>query len=70
MQRVESHHPLRQHTANGERLPLHIGASGQVLCEGMPDDLLRQYLEALPPVRLASGTALSKKELWARCHQA
>ncbi len=70
VQRVESPHPLRQHTAIGERLPLHIGGSGQVLCGGMPETLLRQYLEALSPVRLASGKSLSKKELWARCQQA
>ncbi len=69
IQRVASPHPLRQHTAIGERLPLHIGASGQVLCGGMPDDLLHHYLEALPPVRLASGRALSKKDLSARCQQ-
>ena len=70
VERVESPHPLRQHTAIGERLPLHIGASGQVLCGGMPDDMLRRYLEAIPPVRLASGKPLSKKEVWARCRQA
>lgn len=70
VQRVESPHPLRQHTAIGERLPLHIGASGQVLCGGMPDALLRQYLGAIPSVRLASGKLLSKKELWARSQQA
>jgi DNA-binding IclR family transcriptional regulator len=70
VQRVESPHPLRQHTAIGERLPLHIGASGQILCGGMPDDLLNQYLETIRPVRLASGKGLRKKELWARCQQA
>ncbi len=70
VQRVESPHPLRQHTAIGERLPLHIGASGQILCAGMPDDLLRRYLESLPAVRLASGKLLSKKELWVRAQQA
>ncbi len=69
VQRVASPHPLRQHTAIGERLPLHIGASGQVLCGGMPDDALHRYLDDLPPARLASGKPLSKKELWARCRQ-
>ena len=69
IQRVESPHPLRQHTAIGERLPLHIGASGQVLCAGMPDDALHRFLDALPPVRLASGKPVSKKELRARCEQ-
>ncbi len=46
VQRVESPHPLRHHTPIGERLPLHIGASGHILCAGMPDDLLHRYLEA------------------------
>ncbi len=70
VQRVESPHPLRQHTPIGERLPLHIGASGQILCGGMPDDLLREYLGALPRVRLASGKPMSRKELRARAERA
>ena len=69
VQRVESPHPLRHHTPIGERLPLHIGASGHVLCAGMPDDLLHQYLETLGPIRLASGHELGKKELLARILQ-
>jgi DNA-binding IclR family transcriptional regulator len=36
----------------------------------MPDDQLRQFLDSLGPVRLASGQPLGKKELWARCQQA
>lgn len=70
VQRVESPHPLRPHTPVGERLPLHLGASGQVLCAGMPDDLLRRFLGQLGPVRLAGGRLLSKKELWARIQEA
>ena len=66
VQRVESPHPLRFHTPVGERLPLHLGASGQVLCAGMPDELLRQFIDQLGPVRLASGKLLNKKDLWAR----
>ena len=69
VQRVESPHPLRHHTPVGERLPLHLGASGQILCAGMPDDLLKQYLETQAPVRLASGKVLSKRDLLARCHE-
>ena len=69
VQRVESPHPLRHHTPIGERLPLHIGASGHVLCAGMPDDLLHRYLETLGPIRLASGEELSRKEFLARIHQ-
>jgi IclR family acetate operon transcriptional repressor len=68
--RVESPHPLRHHTPIGERLPLHIGASGHVLCAGMPDDLLHRYLEALGPIRLASGRTLGKKEFLTRIQQA
>jgi IclR family acetate operon transcriptional repressor len=69
VQRVESPHPLRHHTPIGERLPLHIGASGHVLCAGMPDDLLHRYLGTLGPTRLASGEELSRKELLARILQ-
>jgi IclR family acetate operon transcriptional repressor len=69
VQRVESPHPLRHHSPIGVRLPLHIGASGHVLCAGMPDDLLHRYLETLGPIRLASGEELSKKELLSRIHQ-
>lgn len=69
VQRVESPHPLRHHTPIGERLPLHIGASGHVLCTGMPDDLLHRYLETLGPIQLASGQLLSKKEFLARVQQ-
>jgi len=36
VQRVESPHPWRHHTPIGERLPLHIGVSGHILCAGMP----------------------------------
>jgi IclR family acetate operon transcriptional repressor len=70
VQRVESPHPLRHHTPIGERVPLHLGASGQILCCGMPDDLLEQYLESVAPARLASGKVLQKKDLLARCQQA
>lgn len=69
MQRVESPHPLRHHTPIGERLPLHIGASGHILCAGMPDDELHRYLETLGPIRLASGQPLSKKDFLARVAQ-
>ncbi|MFB3817157.1 MAG: IclR family transcriptional regulator [Candidatus Methylomirabilales bacterium] len=70
VQRVESPHPLRHHTAIGERLPLHIGASGHILCAGMPDALLRQYLDGLGSIRLASGRTLGKRELLARVQRA
>lgn len=69
VQRVESPHPLRHHTPIGERLPLHIGASGHVLCTGMPEELLHHYLAELGPIRLASGQSLSKKEFLARIQQ-
>jgi IclR family acetate operon transcriptional repressor len=69
VQRVESPHPLRHHTPIGERLPLHVGASGHVLCAGMPDDLLHDFLASLRPIRLASGRLIGKKELWERIRQ-
>jgi IclR family acetate operon transcriptional repressor len=70
VQHVESPRPLRHSTPIGERVPLHLGASGQILCCGMPEDLLEQYLESVAPAQLASGKVLSKKELLARCHKA
>jgi IclR family acetate operon transcriptional repressor len=70
VQRVESPHPLRHHTPIGERLPLHIGASGHVLCAGMPDDLLQEFLATLGSIRLASGRLVSKKEFVERVRQA
>ena len=70
VQRVESPHPLRHHTPIGERLPLHLGASGHVLCAGMPEDVLHHYLAQLGPIRLASGQPLGKKEFLARIQQA
>jgi DNA-binding IclR family transcriptional regulator len=70
VQRVESPHPLRFHTPIGERLPLHLGASGQILCGALPDEVLRQFLDRLGPVRLASGKIISKKDLWARIQEA
>jgi IclR family transcriptional regulator, acetate operon repressor len=70
VQRVESLHPLKFHTPVGERLPLHIGASGHILCAAMPDAVLREFIDGLGPVRLASGKRLSKKDLWARVQQA
>ena len=70
VQRVESPHPLRHNTPIGERVPLHLGASGQILCVGMPDDLLQRYLDGVAPTRLASGKVLRKKDVLARCQQA
>ncbi|HUX41672.1 MAG TPA: IclR family transcriptional regulator [Rectinemataceae bacterium] len=63
VERVESPHPLRFQTPIGERLPLHIGASGLVLCAGMPDAELGEYISTLEAVRLADGTLLSQELL-------
>jgi IclR family acetate operon transcriptional repressor len=35
----------------------------------MSDDLLRQYVDALDPIRLASGKPLNRKELLARSQE-
>lgn len=70
VQRVESPHPLRHHTPIGERLPLHLGASGHVLCAGMPEDSLQRFVEGLEAIRLASGRLLGKKEFLACIRQA
>lgn len=64
--RVESPHPLRFSTPIGERLPLHLGASGQALCTGMSDTELMEYFSKVEPVRLADGTELNRFELLQR----
>jgi DNA-binding IclR family transcriptional regulator len=66
---VESPHPLRHNTPIGERVPLHLGASGQVLCAGMPREALEAYLNSVAPAHLASGKVLRKKDLLTRCEQ-
>ncbi|HUX38230.1 MAG TPA: IclR family transcriptional regulator [Rectinemataceae bacterium] len=66
VERVESPHPLRFRTPIGERLPLHIGASGLVLCAAMPDPELDAYISSLEVVRLAEGTVLSPEALLER----
>ena len=63
VERVESPLPLRFQTPIGERLPLHIGASGLVLCAGMPEAELAGYIATLDDVRLADGTLLTRELL-------
>jgi IclR family transcriptional regulator, acetate operon repressor len=70
VQQVESPHPLRHNTPIGERVPLHLGASGQVLCAGMPKDEFERYLETIEPTQIASGKILRKKDLMLRREQA
>jgi IclR family acetate operon transcriptional repressor len=69
IERVDSPHPLRFQTPVGERLPLHLGASGQVLCAGMPDEELVRFIDSLEPVTLADGTVLSKEDLLRRIRE-
>ncbi len=66
VQNVASPHPLRHTTPIGERLPLHLGASGQVLCMGMAPEKLDAYLGSVAPTRLASGSVLSKADMLER----
>jgi IclR family acetate operon transcriptional repressor len=69
IQRVESPHPLRFQTPIGERLPLHLGASGQVLCAGMSDEELHTYILPFLPIKLADGKILSEEDFFKRVYQ-
>lgn len=69
VERVESPHPLRFRTPIGERLPLHIGASGLVLCAAMPDPELEAYVASLDVVRLAEGSLRSPEALLERVRE-
>lgn len=66
VERVEGPRPLRFQTAIGERLPLHIGASGLVLCAGMGEEELASYVADLAPVRLADGAVETPEHLMER----
>ena len=70
IQRVNSPHPLRYSLQVGQRLPLHLGASGRVLAAAMPQDELAQLLEQLRDARSASGEALSRSEFLAKIEEA
>ncbi len=62
VQRVESVHPMRYTIRIGQRLPLHVGASGRVLAAAMPEDELQQLLDRIGPIRLATGQTLTREE--------
>ena len=66
VQRVEGPHSLRYTIRVGQRLPLHVGASGQVLAAAMPEDELRQLLAQLGEIRLATGQTLTHGDLLAK----
>lgn len=68
--RVESPNPLRFQTSVGERLPLHIGASGHILCAGMPEEELKTFVNSLEPFKLADGTLLTRDLFMDRVKQA
>ncbi len=61
VQRVNSPHPLRYSVRIGQRLPLHVGASGLVLAAAMPEDELHQLLSQIGEIRLATGEVLTKE---------
>ena len=65
IQRVEGPRPLRYAMPIGRRLPLHLGV-GKVLAAAMPQEELRQMLDQLGEIRLASGDVLSREDLLAR----
>lgn len=65
VQRVESNHPMRYTIRVGQRLPLHVGAAGRVLAAAMPVEELRQLLDQVGPIRLASGRIVSREEFLA-----
>lgn len=61
VQRVHSTHSLGYTLRIGLRLPLQIGASGQVLAAALPEEEFRGFLDTLGEIRLASGETLSRE---------
>ena len=70
VQRVHSPHPLRYILRIGQRLPLHLGASGQLLSAAMDEDELLRYLDRIGEIRLATGERLSKPDFLAKLARA
>ena len=66
VQRVDSPHPLRYTIRIGQRLPLHVGAAGVVLASAMPEEELRQLLDRLGEIRLATGETLTRDDWLAK----
>lgn len=62
VQRIEGLHPMRFVLPLGEKLPLHVGA-GKVLAAAMSEEEIRQMLDELGEIRLASGQPISRKAL-------
>lgn len=62
VQRVESPHTLRYAIGIGQRLPLHLGSAGHVLCAAMADGELKALLDRIPEIRLASGSTMTRAE--------
>lgn len=69
VQRVNSPHPLRYSIRVGQRLPLHLGASGLVLAAAMPEVELQQLLDQLGETRLATGETLTREMLRQKIEQ-
>lgn len=61
VQRVDGLHPLRYALPTGQRLPLHVGASGKVLAAGIPESQLLPLLDRIGEIRLATGDSLSRE---------
>ncbi len=69
VQRVNSPHPLCYNVRLGQRLPLHVGASGLLLAAAMPEAELQALLDQLGEVRLANGQTMTREALLARIQQ-
>lgn len=70
IQRVNSPHPLRYNLQIGQRLPLHLGASGRVLAAAMIEEELEQLLNWVQEARLADSTVLTQQDLKGRIEEA
>ena len=69
VQRVRSPHALGYSLSIGQRLPLHLGACGQVLMAAMPEAELMAFLEPLCEMRLAGGQIRTRAELLAKLEE-
>ncbi len=66
LERVESPYTLRVAARVGQRLPLHLGAGGQVLMAGMQPEEIDRYLDSIGEIQMAGGEVLPREQFLAK----
>lgn len=69
VQRVDSPHPVLFATRIGQRLPLHVGASGLVLAAALEGEELQQLLDRVGEIVYATGERVGREQFLSMLEQ-